>query len=743
MKPKFRILVADDNPEIHKDFKKILLPYRENLDDEQEQILFGAQISAPEKNTLPLFDIDSAFQGTEAVQLVEQSKKQQHPYALAFIDVRMPPGIDGIATIQKLWNIDPEIQIVICTAYSDYTWQETVNQLGENDNFLILKKPFENDAVRQLAYALSKKWQLTNINRQHTEELEGKIKARTNSLLETLSLARATLESTTDGILVLNLQQKVVDYNNQFIKMWSLPVELFNEKEGSINLNFIAHLLPQTDLFLYKMDEIFEAPQNLHIDTLHLNNGKIYERYSFPHKLGQKIIGCVLSFRDMTDRVKLEKKLSHQATHDSLTGMPNRLYFSHCVAEAIKNAKRQQQYFALLYIDIDRFKIINDSIHHSFGDKVLIAIAKRLRQHLREKDILARIGGDEFVILLTNLTKYEFVIDLAKKLLDTLAQPFSIDSQEINLTASAGISLYPRDGSDPDKLLKNADIAMYRAKRNGGNTFQFYTYHINEESMQRITLENELHKAIREHQFFLYYQPQFDLITGKLKGTEALLRWHHPKNGVLLPEHFLSVAEESKLLIPIGEWVLRTACKQNKLWHEMGFIKNSIAVNISAQQLLQDNIVTLITNILKETGLEPKYLELELTENIIISNKSILKALNQFKKLGIRIVLDDFGTGYSSLTKLQKFPVDCLKIDKSFIQNIGQSKKDEEIIRAIISIAKKLNINVVAEGVESIEQISYLKKYACDLVQGYYFSKPVSPLSYEKTYKNYKNKKNK
>lgn len=636
-----------------------------------------------------------------------------------------PPGWDGIETIQHIWELDPDIQIVICTAYSDYTWEETVEKLGQKENLLILKKPFDNITVRQLACALTKKWQLMQESRQYTAVLEDRVKDRTSSLQQSLSVTRGTLESSADGILVIDNEGNVIDYNHKIKEMWNIPQPLFDAKKASDILDYITTQLEKSGEFITLKKELMRKNDVVRIEKLKSKDNCIYEFYAQPYKLENKLNGRIWSFRDITKRALLEEKLEYQATHDVLTGLPNRVILNDHLRLAIAEGSRNNTIFGVLFFDLDRFKLINDSLSHATGDKILQEVAKRMSQVIRGSDTLVRLGGDEFVAVITSLKDEISIGGVADKLLEALRKPLKINNVEILVTSSIGISVFPRDGDNVDSLLSNADTAMYRSKELGGSQFQFYTAELGKSSFSRLELEAELRRAIINEEFFLCYQPQFDLNTKKVVSAEALIRWNHPKQGEVLPIKFIPLAETTGLIVPIGEWVLKTACKENKRWQDMGLPKIRVAVNMASQQFKQPNIVSIIKNALDESGLEPKYLEIELTENVIISNLESINVINEIKALGVYIALDDFGTGYSSLGYLKSLPIDRLKIDQSFVQNIDVSHGDEVIIQALIAMSKDLNFDVMAEGVESQKQLDFLKNKMCGEVQGFLFSKPL------------------
>jgi diguanylate cyclase (GGDEF)-like protein len=417
-------------------------------------------------------------------------------------------------------------------------------------------------------------------------------------------------------------------------------------------------------------------------------------------------------------------KLAH---YDNLTSLPNRIFFNEIFTKALSHASRQQKSLALLYIDIDRFKNINDALGHPTGDLVLKEIAHRFSSVLRAGDIIARLGGDEFIILLSDIIHPKFASPVAEKLLQTCAQPININNHEFFLTTSIGICVFPNDGASIEDLQRNADMAMYKAKRSGGGVFQYFTKEMNLEAHAHIQLEAALRKAINNNEFILHYQPKFNIATQSMMGVEALIRWNHPEQGLVSPIKFIPLAEETGLIMQIGEWALREACKTNKSWQNQGFRPITVAVNISPKQFRHQDIAQLVSTILTETELEPKYLELEITETAVMDNvDSAISRLNDIRNMGVEISVDDFGTGYTSISYLKKFPVNNLKIDQSFIMGIPDNQNDVAITSAVIAMAHNLDLKVVAEGVETAEQLAYLKEHQCDMVQGYFLSRPLT-----------------
>jgi len=425
-------------------------------------------------------------------------------------------------------------------------------------------------------------------------------------------------------------------------------------------------------------------------------------------------------------RRKAEERIRHLAHYDELTGLANRNMFTQCLNHAVAQARRNDQQLAILFIDLDRFKNINDTLGHAAGDQALVEFAERLRGCLRASDTIGRLGGDEFVVLLEEMPQPAHSVAVAQKILSNVAKSIIIDGQELHVTASIGISVFPADGVDSQGLLKNADIAMYRAKELGKNNFQFYAAQMNVHTVERLALESSLRRALERDEFVLHYQPKVLLNSGRITGMEALVRWQRPDMGMIPPMQFIPLAEETGLIVPIGEWVLRTACAQTKTWFDQGLSPLRVSVNLSARQFVDEQLLGMVAKVLAETRLPPAALELEITESTVMPEpERAANLLNELKKMGISISIDDFGTGYSSLAYLKRFPIDCVKIDRSFIKDLPGDEDDASITHAIIMMAHGLNLSVVAEGAETAAQVDFLRAHGCDEVQGYYFGKPM------------------
>lgn len=601
-----RILIVDDNRAIHDDFRKILSGREidENLQD-LEAMLF--RDVAPARDPPKTFRLDSAYQGSEALAHVQRSRDDRQPYAVAFIDMRIPPGWDGLETIKRLWAIDPEIQMVICSAYSDHDWEDLIACLGCSDKLLVLKKPFEVIEVLQCAHALTAKWRNERALREHVNSLEKDVSDRTQGL---------------------------------------------------------------------------EAAN---------------------------------------------KQLRHLATHDALTSLPNRVLLDDRMSQAIAHAERDGEVFAVCVLDLDRFKLINDSLGHRAGDELLKQVARRLTAVVRGVDTVARLGGDEFVLIIRQVPTRADAERIANEVIAALGEPVQMGEIEVHPAASIGIAFYPGDGTTTEALCAHADAAMYCVKQRGGANVGCFTANMNQATEERVKYEGDLYRALKLQQFELHYQPKFNAVSKRIHSVEALIRWRHPERGMIAPDQFIPLAEETGLIVPIGEWVLREACRQIRAWQDQGLPCLRVAVNISAVQFRRLDLVDTVRSALTDAGVDAQYLEIELTETAVMSDPAeSVEILERLSRMGIIVSIDDFGTGYSSMSYLRRFPIDKLKIDRSFITNIMTSADDASIVQAIISLAHGLRLKVVAEGVETADQIAFLQKLGCDQYQGFYFSKPIN-----------------
>lgn len=548
------------------------------------------------------------------------------------------------------------------------------------------------------------------------------------SLLESEQQYKSLFEYHPDGIFVVDRKGKIMSTNPGIHKITGYSEQEIQEL--SFEPIIIKEDLQRTNDHFRKTKQ--KEVQSFQISIRH-KGGYLVELdvLSFPLIVEEEILGIIGIAQDITDRKRAEEKMNYMAFHDDLTGLPNRRLFRKELRIALKQAINKTE-MALLFLDLDRFKHVNDSLGHAAGDKLLQVISDRLSKQIPKNTTLARMSGDEFILLLPKISSHNEVEQLAQKLLQDLAIPVELEGFAFHITSSIGISLYPLDGEEVEPLIKNADIAMHRAKAQGKNTYKFYAPTMDQHTSERVTLENDLRKGIENGEFVVYYQPQFNIKTGKIIGAEALLRWQHPTQGIISPQTFIPLAEETGLIVPLGEWVLRTACKQNKAWQKSGYVFMPIAVNLSMRQFMQHNLVDQVAQILKATELDPKYLELEITESMTIDEEHSICTLEQLHRLGIRVCMDDFGTGYSSLSYLKKLPISKLKIDRSFVWDINTDSNDNQIVTTIIAMAHNFNLSVVAEGVETEEQMDFLRKHNCEFVQGFLLSHPLPKEDIEK-----------
>ncbi|MBP2870596.1 MULTISPECIES: putative bifunctional diguanylate cyclase/phosphodiesterase [Pseudomonas] len=592
-----RILIVDDTASIHQDFRKILCAEGEPSLENLEEALFGTPTKVRQA-----FELDSAYQGQEALALVNKALAANAPYAMAFIDMRMPPGWDGLQTIEHLWNVDPHLQIALCTAYSDYSFEAIEARLKYNDQLLILKKPFDHLEIRQMASALTWKWQLAQ-----------------DIALKVISLERTVEE-----------------------------------------------------------------------------------------------------------RVQELLKVSHLLHYDALTELPNSTLLGDRLTQAIALGRRHDTQMAVMFIGLDRFKRINNALGYPVGDEVLQQVSQSLVAAVRSSDSVFRYGSDEFVVLLNDILHPQQTQHVAQKILKAIRATRHVAGHDLSITASLGISICPNDSGTAVELIKQAETAMHASKERGPDDFSFYTEDMNLHAQHRQNLESAIRHALECNEFALHYQPKLDLKSGQIVGAEALLRWFQPRLGWISPADFIPVAEDTGLIVQLTQWVVRQACEQAQTWRDMGLPTLRISVNISAIDFRQRDFVDNLAAILEQTHLPPALLELEITESVLMQNvDDTVDILNRIKAMGVRLALDDFGTGYSSLSYLRRFPIDVLKIDQSFIHGLKVNSQDEQLISAIIGMGKSLGLTIIAEGVETLEQLNFLQHQLCEEGQGYLFSKAV------------------
>ncbi len=562
-------------------------------------------------------------------------------------------------------------------------------------------------------------------------ELERSLQLSAEELLQTNEELHAIFQSIPDQFFHLDKHGLVISYklgrsSHHYLRTDRLinrNVDEIFDREVSVKFkDAIGEVLQRKNVVVFELV------------VIHEKRVYYYEARMMPVKDGE----MVALVRDITERKQAEEQIAYLAYHDSLTGLPNNRLFKDRLSQGLAHARRNGNMLAVMFLDLDRFKLINDTMGHSIGDKLLQGTADRLSEVIRRSDSIslsgslilnssvARLGGDEFTIMLEDVESSQAVSRIAERIIRAVSEPIMLDDQEVYTSTSIGIAIYPSDGDDVEVLLKNADAAMYHAKKEGRNNFQFFTESMNELSARQLALENSLRKAIGNHEMILYYQPQVSVASGQLVGLEALIRWIHPEKGIVSPGEFIPVAEETGLIMEIGEWVINEACRQAAEWRDKGYRPIRISINLSARQLKDERLVNIIAANMYDMGLGPEYLAVELTESaIIVEPEMALERLNSIKSMGLKLSLDDFGTGYSSLSYLKRFPIDTLKIDRLFIHNIEVEPENTALVKAIIAMAHGLGMDVVAEGVELQEQLEFLGTYGCDIIQGFLFSKPL------------------
>ncbi|MCU6708766.1 EAL domain-containing protein [Paenibacillus sp. J5C_2022] len=533
-------------------------------------------------------------------------------------------------------------------------------------------------------------------------------------------LNQVVIETTRNGIIITDRDGNITEYNEFAEYITDL------KKQDVLNKSIVELKVSQYIGEVLHNGMVYEDME-LNIKPKGQDEKLVCLFDAFPiYDENGGIMGAFAQFRDITERSKVEKQINYLAYHDDLTGLPNRRYFTQHLGKLLESSRHGNSLFAVMFLDLDSFKKINDNLGHNNGDTLLKHVADRLRECTRaSKHIVSRMGGDEFTILLRDITNQEEAIQVAKDVMDVFDVPFEVEEYEFFITASIGIALYPQDGLDAETLMKHADMAMYLAKDSGKNNYALFKAEKTSMGMEQLTLENSMRRALHNNEFVLYYQPQIDVETGEMIGVEALLRWNHPTLGLVPPGKFIPIAEETGLIVAIGEWVLRTACRQNQAWIDAGYKPIKISVNLSTRQFLKRDLVDNLQQILLETGLEPQLLELEITESMTMDVDFAIEVLGELKKLGIGICIDDFGTGYSNLYYMKLFSIDRLKIDQSFVRDIMTDSIDADIVATIVAMAYNLGIDVIAEGVETEDQLNYLKRLRCREVQGYYYYRPM------------------
>jgi diguanylate cyclase (GGDEF)-like protein/PAS domain S-box-containing protein len=654
---------------------------------------------------------------TELVHVATMTEAEaclrERPVDIVLLDLGLS-DVRGLETIRRARSAAPHVPLVVLTGMDDESLAAQALQEGAQD-YLVKGHSDTYDSSRWLPRALR-----YAVERKVLEE----------ALFAEKELAQVTLNSIGDAVICTDVAGNVTFLNAvaEGLTGWTRQAaagqpmaEVFRVLDG---VSSDASPKPAP----IDQNRIDRAPSNRILvrgDGLVIS---IEDCVAPIHDRKGQVTGTVIVFRDVSAARAMAKQIAHSAEHDFLTGLPNRMLLNDRIGQAIALSPRHLSKLAVLFLDLDGFKHINDSLGHPVGDKLLKSIAERLMDCVRGSDTVSRQGGDEFVILLAELHSVENVAILAQRMLNAVAEAHSIDQHDLHITASIGVSVYPDDGRDAEALIKNADTAMYQAKENGRQSYQFFKPAMNVRAVERQSVEESLRRALKRQEFRLQYQPKIDLKTGAITGAEALLRWIHPTRGLISPDRFIPVAEECGLILPIGAWVVREACAQARTWLDQGLDFTSMAVNVSAMEFRKDGFLRALFETLSETGLAPKYLELELTESVLMKHAESTAALLQtLRDGGVKVAIDDFGTGYSSLSYLRRFPVDALKIDQSFVRQISTVGDDTTIVTAVIGMARSLKLRVVAEGVETLKELEFLRAQRCDEAQGFYFSRPVPP----------------
>ncbi len=622
-------------------------------------------------------------------------------------------------TQDELDSVDPRL------FYRDHQdCDEIISYLSSGRNILNRLLPMEIPD-------LGEKWVMASF--LHTEfQGEGAILVwlyditERKQLEDQMLLANTVFYQTREAILVTDHNNNIISVNRAFTNVTGYRFDEVVGKNPSIlssgrhDKHFYQKMYHDLEKFGYWQGQIWDRRKN----------GEIYPKWlsiSVTRDENNNFKNHIAIFNDITERIEAQEKIEYLAQHDPLTGLPNRVLLQDRFNHAAIAAERYHSRMAMLFLDLDNFKQINDNLGHEIGDQLLKQIADRLKSSVRANDTICRQGGDEFIILLQDVKEQYTIASVAQKILDKVAEPYHFLDHDVSTSFSIGISLFPSDGTEFSVLQNKADTAMYHAKESGRNTYRFYTEKMDLDTLARFQMMNHLREAVRNNDFYLHYQPQIDILSGEVVGVEALIRWCHVEQGCVSPGHFIPAAEESGLIIPIGRWVMEEACRQAKRWHDSGLPKFSVAVNLSSLQFKRGNIFEMVYQVLMETGLDPQYLELELTESILLEDTDeVVQTIQKLKHLGVILSIDDFGTGYSSMAYLKKLKLDKLKIDQSFVRDIHEDMEDSAIVKAIIQLGKSLQLEVIAEGVESAEQLAFLKAHGCHQAQGYFIAHPVS-----------------
>ncbi|PYS46306.1 MAG: hypothetical protein DMF68_19535 [Acidobacteria bacterium] len=691
---KARVLIADDDEQIRDVLHELL------------------------SETYECFEVNS---GEEALETIGRET-----FDLVLSDIMMG-GITGLEMVPQVLEQSPDTVVIMISGEQNIESAIDALRAGAFD---YITKPFDLQHVEAAVRRALEHQELRRSKRYYENFLEEMVKQRTAELDKANQTLRVLIEASPLAIFVLDEKKNVILWNPAAEQTfgWS-KIEVLNKP---------LPIIPEDrrEDFEKGFADTLQGRAIANYEAYHQKkDGSLVDVNIWTTRLlnpDGEVNGVMAIVADITERKQAEEKIHYLAYNDTLTGLPNRVSFEERLNEALTRGESSQQPLAVMFLSLDRFKKFNDTLGHIIGDQLLRSVSERLSTAVREGDAIARFASDEFAFLLTRARTADDAAEMAQKFQNILEAPFKVDDQELYVTASIGIGLYPHDAVDAQGLLKNAGAALYRAKQQGGSNFQFYTADMNERALKRLSLENQLRSAIERKEFKVYYQPQVNITTGQIVGMEALVRWQHPEMGLVSPAEFIPLAEDTGLIAPIGELVLRSACAQTKSWHDCGFNSLRVAVNLSPRQFQQPDLLLMIETTLKETGLRPESLELEVTESSVMKNtESAIKTLSELKSMGIKISIDDFGSGYSSLGYLKHLPIDVLKIDQSFVRDMTTAPNDAAIVMAIIQLAHSLQLKVTAEGVETEDQLRFLRLLRCDEMQGYLFCRPVPVEAFE------------
>ena len=633
----------------------------------------------------------------------------ERAFDIILLDLGLPDA-QGMAAVRRAHTAAPKVPLVVLTGIDDESLASQALHEGAQD-YHVKGQIETRGLLRAVRYAIERK-------------------ALEEALYVEKELAQVTLDSIGDGVISTDISGNVTFLNVVAETMTGWTSEEAAGQPMAAVFRIIdatsRNAIPDPMESAVGGDRTMHLPPNSLLVRRDGSEIPIDDAISPIHDRQGRVTGAVIVFRDVSAARAMAREIAHSAEHDFLTGLPNRMLLNDRIGQAIALAPRHENQVAVLFLDLDGFKHINDSLGHPVGDKLLQSVAEGLVGCVRIADTVSRQGGDEFVVLLSEAEQWEDAAVVAKRMLDAVAEPHSIGQQDLHVTTSIGISVYPDDGHDAETLIKNADTAMYQAKENGRQSYRFFEPAMNVRAVERQSIEEGLRRALERDEFVLHYQPKIDLRTGAITGAEALIRWIHPTRGLLVPAQFIPIAEDSGLILPIGNWVLREACRQARAWADAGTPVAMMAVNVSAMELGGQSFLNGLFAILAETGLEPGALEIELTESVLMKHaESAASILLSLRERGVHVAVDDFGTGYSSLSYLREFPIDALKIDQSFVRQITSAEDDTSIVTAVISMARSLNLRVVAEGVETAQQLAFLQARECDEAQGHHFSPAV------------------